>query len=122
MTQSFRKDIDAMYALALQCDSLAALVPALCDVLRRNGDSLAGVTYAYRLVATDTGYVCAFSLEDGQFAERSPDDPTDVTVSGPESNLLAVFQRRLNPAAAMLFGKIKVRGSKAALLKLAEFL
>ena len=46
----------------------------------------------------------------------------DVTVLGTEANLLAVFQRKLNPAAGLLLGQIKVEGSKSALLKLAALL
>ena len=122
MTTAFKQDIEAMYALAAGCDSLATLVPALCDVLRRNEDSLADVTYAYRLMANDTGYTCAFSLDHGKFAELSGSDRVDVTVTGTENNLLAVFQRKLNPAAALLLGKIKLNGSKSALMKLASFL
>ena len=122
MTANFKRDIQAMYALAAQCDSLNALVPALCDVLRRNEESLADVTYAYRLASTDTGYLYAFSLDHGRFAELAQTDPVDVTVAGLETNLLAVFQRKLNPAAALLLGKIKINGSKSALMKLATFL
>ncbi|MDD3921025.1 MAG: SCP2 sterol-binding domain-containing protein [Eubacteriales bacterium] len=122
MTDTFRRDIEAMYAYARQCERLDTLVPALYEVFRRNGDSLAGITASYRLTATDTGYAGAFALTQGRFAELSPSAPTDVTISGREPHLLAVFQRRVSPAAAMLTRKIKVDGSKTALLKLAEFL
>lgn len=122
MSATFKKDIEAMYVFAAKCEGLAVLVPELCAVLRRNGDSLAEVTYAYRVRATDTGYTYAFALWAGAFAELAATDPVDVTVLGTEANLLAVFQRKLNPAAGLLLGKIKVEGSKSALLKLASFL
>lgn len=122
MTPAFKQDIEAMYTLAARCDSLAVLVPALYDVLRRNEESLFDVTYTYRLFATDTSYTCAFALDHGRFLELAAGDRVNVTVTGLESNLLAVFQRKLNPAAALLLGKIKINGSKGALMKLASFL
>ena len=122
MTDGFQRDIQAMYTLAERSNNLADLVPALCEVLRRNGDSLAEITYAYRLTATDTGYSCAFALQRGVFVELDMARRVDVTVAGTDAHLLAVFQRKLNPMTAMLLGKIKVSGSKAALMKLATFL
>ncbi|MDD3214007.1 MAG: SCP2 sterol-binding domain-containing protein [Eubacteriales bacterium] len=122
MTDAFRRDINAMYATAEQAHSLPALIPVLCDMLRRNGDSLVGITYAYRLTTIDTDYSFAFSLTEGAFCDLSPSAPVDVVVSGREANLLAVFQRRLNPAKALLLRKIRVDGSMAALMELASFL
>jgi len=122
MTKAFQQDIQAMYVFAAQCTSLSMLVPALCEVLRRNENDLADVTYAYRLVASDTGYRFAFRLRNGQFSELTEADNVDVTVTGTEANLLAVFQRKLNPVTGMVLGKIRIQGSKAALIKLASFL
>lgn len=111
-----------MYAFTDQCTGLAQLVPELYGVLGRNGDALTDVTYAYRMHATDTGYTNAFALRGGVFEALGALDAVDVTVLGTEANLLAVFQRKLNPVKALLLGKIKVDGNKAALLKLAAFL
>ncbi|MCE5344605.1 MAG: SCP2 sterol-binding domain-containing protein [Eubacteriales bacterium] len=122
MADTFRQDIDAMYAQAARCDRLDALVPSLYAVLGRNGKALAGISYAYRLSATDTGYTCAFSLTDGRFAELTKGASVDVTVVGREANLLSVFQRRLNPVAALALRKIRVEGNLTALMKLAAFL
>jgi len=122
MTEVFRQDIEAMYAYTEQCDNLDAVVASLYDVFRRNGDSLAGVTASYRLVASDTGFTGGFALTQGRFAELAPSAPADVTVTGREANLMAIFQRRLNPVTAMLTRKIKIDGSKATLTELAAFL
>ena len=122
MPDSFKQKIDALYAFADTCDSLDAFVPALHDVLRNNDGALAGVTDSYRICTTDTGYTSAFALRDGVYAELAPTDAVAVTVQGSEKNLLAVFQRKLNPATGLLLGKIRVQGNKAALLKLASFL
>ena len=122
MSNKFKQDIQAMYVLAEQCDTLAALLPTLSDVLRQNESDLADVTYAYRLATTDTDYLFTFALNKGRFAELTTSDIVDVTVSGAEKHLLAIFQRKLNPMTAMLTGRVSVTGSKTALMKLASFL
>ena len=119
---TFKQDINAMYRLADQVTSLDALVPSLCEVLRKHQEDLQGITYSYRLQATDTNYSAAFSLDNGAFSDLAPDAKTDVTITGLEKNLLSIFQRKLNPAMALMLGKVKLTGSKNALLKLAKFL
>ena len=118
MSDTFQNDVEALYALADGCESLAVFMPALGEMLSRNSAALTSVTNAYRLVAADTGYTYAFALRSGIFELLSPTEPADVTVTGKEANLLAVFKRTLNPATALLMKKIRVQGSKAALLKL----
>lgn len=120
--QEFEADIQAMYHKADGGASLPALMEGICEVFQRHGEELRGVTYSYRLCATDTGYVKAFSLVDGHFYEKTEADEADVIVSATERNLLAVLQRRLSPMSALLRGKIKLNGSKAALIRLAEYL
>ena len=122
MLTSFQQDIESMYRFADGCKSLEPLVTELCEVLKRNGEARVGVTYSYRLQATDSGYRYAFALRNGAFTPLTATDATDVTVSGKEANLLAVFQRKLNPMAGVLTRKIKVEGSMPALAKLASFL
>ena len=122
MSDTMQRDIQALYAQADQATSLATLLPALFDVLRRNSESLAGTNYAYRLTTADTGFTCAFALRNGAFAALNDGDAVDVTVTGTEANLLAVFQRKLNPLKAILLRKITVDGSMAALTKLASYL
>ena len=119
---SFKQDINAMYQLADQANSLDALVPSLCDVLRRHQPELQDISYSYRLHATDTEYNAAFSLDKGVFSDLAADAKTDVTIAGLEKNLLSIFQRKLNPAMALMLGKVKLSGSRNALLKLAKFL
>jgi hypothetical protein len=122
LEDTFKKDVDALYAHAARCDRLDALIPALYEVFRRNGKALADIRYAYRLVATDTGLTRAFSLMDGRFAELAADVPVDVTVRGREADLLAVFQRKLNPVLALALRKLRLEGNQAALMKLVAFL
>lgn len=88
----------------------------------RHPDALAGISGRYAVLAADTGYARAFALEDGIFSSLAPGAPVDVAVSGCEKDLLAVFRRELAPLAALLRGKIRVRGDRAALMRFAEFL
>ena len=122
MATPLQQDIEALHATAAQSESLTTLVPALCDVLRRNSDALAGINDAYRIEALDTGYTFAFALRAGVLLLLDANEGVDVTVQGKEANLLAVFQRKLNPAKGLLLGKLKVQGNMAALLRLAAFL
>ena len=119
---SLKRDIQAVYDLADRGMPLANLMEAICGVLSRHEEALKGITYSYRLCAGDTGYVKAFALVDGRFAELGDGDMVDVTVAGKEEDLRLVFRREMSPMSALLRGRIKVVGSKAGLIRLAEFL
>ncbi|MBE5800703.1 MAG: SCP2 sterol-binding domain-containing protein [Clostridiales bacterium] len=99
--------------------SLPQLLDQIIGIMTRNPDGMAGVTNRYRLCATDTGCTRSFSLQDGHYSELSAEDKVDVTISATEENLLALFNGKLNPAAAILKGKLKIQGSLGALTKLA---
>lgn len=119
---SIKQDVQAVYDLADQGISLGELMNAIGGVLSRHQDALAGITYSYRLLASDTGYEKAFALNNGHFSALGSTEETDVTVIGKENDLRLVFQRKLSPMAALLKGKVKLKGSRAALVKLSEFL
>ena len=46
----------------------------------------------------------------------------DAAILGREDDLLRVFRRELTPMAALVRGKVRVKGSRAALLRLAGIL
>ena len=128
-----QRDIRALYRDADGGLDLPGLMDGVCAALARHPDALAGISGRYAVLAADSGYACAFSetaggaltsfaLEDGAFTSLAPDAPVDVAVSGCEKDLLAVFRRELAPLAALLRGKIRVRGDRAALMRFAEFL
>lgn len=119
---TLREDIKALYAQADKGASLPDVVDGICRALQSHGDEIRDVTYSYRLHATDTGYWRAFSLVSGQYYEKTQADEADTVISGTEQNLLAVLRRKLNPMSALLRGKIKVKGSTAAVLRFVEFL
>ena len=70
----------------------------------------------------DTGFTCAFALSSGVFSPLAPDAPVDVSIVGGEADLLAVFRHELAPLKALLGGKVRVRGDRAALMRFAPFL
>lgn len=117
-----KREIRALYRDADGGLDLPGLMDGVCAALARHPDALAGVSGRYAVLAADTGYARAFALEDGAFSSLAPDAPVDVIVSGCEKDLLAVFRRELAPLAALLRGKIRVRGDRAALMRFAEFL
>lgn len=117
-----KQDIEAVYRMTEVGVSLSRLVEAIGGVLGRHGDELKDITATYRLQSSDTEYVGGFALDWGQYRLLGDQEEADVTVIGKEQDLLAVFQRKLSPMAALLRGKIKVKGNKGALLKLGEFL
>lgn len=117
-----QRDIRALYRDADGGLDLPGLMDGVCAALARHPDALAGISGRYAVLAADTGYARAFALEDGAFTSLAPDAPVDVAVSGCEKDLHAVFRRELAPLAALLRGKIRVRGDRAALMRFAEFL
>ena len=101
---------------------IGAGISGVCAALARHPDALAGITGRYAVLAADTGFACAFALSSGVFSPLAPDAPVDVSIVGGEADLLAVFRHELAPLKALLGGKVRVRGDRAALLRLAPFL
>ncbi|MBE5778340.1 MAG: SCP2 sterol-binding domain-containing protein [Clostridiales bacterium] len=101
---------------------LRELLDAVGVILSNNPDELRGITYAYRFCVTDTGLVKAFSLVDGQYFEKTEMDEADCILSATEKDMMDVFLRKQKPLTALLRGKLILSGSKAAMLRFAEFL
>ena len=119
---TLRQEIEVLYALAEQGVPLDKLIEFIFSMLPRHEAELSAITNSYRLCAADTNYEAAFSLTNGHFSALGREADTDAVITGKEADLYMVFQRKLSPMAALLRGKIKLRGSKAALVKLAAFL
>lgn len=118
--KEMKEDISKLYNNGSM--SLAEIVDGICETIKRHSDAISDITYSYRICANDTGFTRAFSLKAGAFSDMDETDEADVTVSGMEEGLLAVFRRQISPMSAMLRGKVKVKGSMPALVKFAEFL
>jgi len=117
-----QEEIRRVYELAEEKESLSDIMEAICGAISRHGDELRGVTYRYRIYATDTGYEKSFGLRDGVFERLGEQDSVDVTVSGREDVLRQLLKRKLTPLKALALSRIKLRGDRAALQKLGEFL
>jgi len=117
-----QKDLQALYSRAQDDMALSALVDEICSMLARHADTLRGVNGRYRLTASDTGYTRAFALEDGVYRALDGVEPVDAAILGREDDLLRVFLGELSPMSALFQGKVRVQGSKAALMRLAGFL
>lgn len=108
-------DLRALYREAGDGQTLPVLMDGVCA-------ALAGITGRYAVLAADTGFACAFALSSGVFSPLAPDAPVDVSIVGGEADLLAVFRHELAPLKALLGGKVRVRGDRAALMRFAPFL
>jgi len=115
-------DLRALYREAGDGQTLPVLMDGVCAALARHPDALAGITGRYAVLAADTGFACAFALSSGVFSPLAPDAPVDVSIVGGEADLLAVFRHELTPLKALLGGKVRVRGDRAALMRFAPFL
>lgn len=115
-------DLRALYREAGDGQTLPVLMDGVCAALARHPDALAGITGRYAVLAADTGFACAFALSSGVFSPLAPDAPVDVSIVGGEADLLAVFRHELAPLKALLGGKVRVRGDRAALMRFAPFL
>ena len=113
---------DAAMEKARERQAQLAKPPGSLGRLEDLSVQLAGITGRYAVLAADTGFACAFALSSGVFSPLAPDAPVDVSIVGGEADLLAVFRHELAPLKALLGGKVRVRGDRAALLRFAPFL
>lgn len=120
--EALRQEIQDILRQADSGMPLAPLLDAVTGALSRHPDALAAITSRYRIQITDANEQRAFALDGGTYRSLADSDPVDVTVQGREDALLRVFRRQLSPMAALLTGKLKVQGDKAALIRFAEFL
>lgn len=119
--EQFTQEWEAMLMGGSGSMPLQQVLEGLTALISRHPDTFAGISYSYRLIASDTGVSCAFMLENGLYAPLNEAADVDVTLSGKEQHLLAIFNRQLKPAAALLTGKLKVKGSLVALNTLTAF-
>lgn len=116
-----QRDIRALMERSDAVSSLSSLMEEVCGLLKGHADALRSIDSRYRLETSDTGYVCAFALEKGAYRPLAADEAADVTLLGKETDLLRIFRGELSPMAALLSGRVKIRGKKAALMQFAEF-
>lgn len=120
--EQFQQELNAMLEKGSGSLSLAQVLDGLTELIGRHGDTFQKVTNSYRLIATDSGVARAFALENGHYQPLAENEPADVTITGKEQHLLAIFNKQLKPAMALLTGKLKVQGNMGALTTLASYL
>lgn len=120
--EQFQQELKAMLEAGSGSSTLAELLDKLTGLIRQHEDTFRAVTGSYRLTASDSCVTRAFALEGGAYRVLTDGDATDVTIIGKEQHLLAIFNKKLNPAMAVLTGKIKVKGDLGALNTLASYL
>lgn len=119
---AFKEAVQEWTAKAEPGAGLRDWIEGLCELLKAHEAEFQALDYSYRLCATDTGLVCAFALTEGRYVPKTEMDEADVIVSGKERDLLDVLQRKLSPMSALLRGKVQLKGSKTALIRLSEYL
>lgn len=119
---ALRNDTQKVYQAADSGAGLGDLIDQIIEVFQNHENALRGITASYRLSTTDTGISKAFALIDGKYTPVADNQEVDAAISGSEKNLLAIIKRELQPLPALLLGKIKLKGSKSALIRLGEFL
>lgn len=98
-------------------DAFLAALPALAAGAR---DRLRGQSGLFELT-TKQGRHLFVRMEDGLITipQAPPAEAPDCVVTADERDLVAIMNREQSPVTALLFGKVKVKGDKGLLLKLA---
>lgn len=97
-------------------DGFLAALPGMAEEARLR---LKGQSGLFALT-TKQGRRLFLRLEDGVITLPETVEATpDCEVTADEKDLLAVINGELNPVAAILFGRVRVKGDKTLLLKLA---
>ena len=99
-----------------------ALMERFCRTLQAHPEALGALSGRYRLRTEDTGAEMAFALGENSFRLHESGEEADATISGKEADLVALLRHELTPAAAMLTGRLKVKGSMKLLRKFAQVL
>ena len=102
----------------MKYETLDAFVEDLPKLAEGARDKLAGTSGLFSLT-TKQGRKMLALMEDGvvtlpETADREP----DCELIADEKDLLDMINGKLNPAMALLFGKVQVKGDKGLLMKL----
>ncbi len=104
----------------MKYETLDAFVEDLPRLAEKAQDKLAGNNGLFALT-TNQGRRMLAQLDDGVITlPESADHTPDCEIFADEKDLLAMINGNLNPAMALLFGKVKVNGDMNLLMKLAS--
>lgn len=104
---------------------LAQSVPqaaqAIVDMISAHTGAIDALEGSYRFAPAD-GEGAAFRLSAGRMLPLDDSEPADVTVGGQTQAMLDVLRGTHNPVKLLLTGKLKVKGDKSLLLKVAKLI
>ena len=102
-------------------DSLEAFLGDLPALAEAHRDKLRGQNGIFALT-TRQGKQLWACLVDGLITlpETAPSQAPECVVTADEKDLLDIINGELSPVRAILFGKIRIKGNKGLLLKLAS--
>lgn len=99
-------------------DELLAALPGLAQEHRAE---LAGRTALF-LLKTRQGRCVYIHLHNGEVTVAQEGENPACTVTADENDLLSMIAGKLNPARAIMFGKVKIQGNPKPLLDLIALL
>lgn len=103
-------------------DTLDELLCALPALAQEHRAELEGRSTLF-LLKTKQGRECFIALQNGAVTVTdSTSQLPDCTVTANESDLLDMIAGKLNPAKALMFGKVKIQGDPRPLLELIALL
>lgn len=102
-------------------DTLDELLSALPGLAREHRTELAGRSALF-LLETKQGRSVYIDLRDGAVTVKQSGEAPVCTVIADEGDLLRMIAGELNPAKALMFGKVKVKGNPKPLLELIALL
>ena len=120
--EELKDSIQQLVAEAGAGASFQSLMERFCQALKSHPEALGQLSGSYRLITEDTGVNLGFALGDNSFRLLDEAEKAEATISGKESDLLALMRHELNPMVAMFTGKLIVKGSMQALSKFAQVL
>ena len=99
-------------------DELLAALPGMAEAHR---EELGGRSALF-LLETKQGRRVFIDLRDGTVTVTENGEAPVCTVIADENDLLSMMAGKLNPAKALMFGKVKVKGNPGPLLELVGLL
>lgn len=104
--------------------TVRAILHELSQKINENPEGIKGLQaiYQFELSGDDGGtYQIKFDANRVEYAEGTPHDPK-CTLLLSDSNFIKLVNGELNPTAAFMMGKLKVKGDIALSLKLQNIL
>ncbi len=116
---SWNEDMRRMKERLDLAQSVPEAAGAIVEMMTAHPEAIATLEGSFRFAPSD-GDGAAYCLTGGQVTPLAESEPADVTVSGQTTAMLDVLRGTQNPVKLLLTGKVKVKGDKGLLLKVAK--